>query len=292
MTDEVSCFVHTHAQVGEGIIWDAARGRLYWVDIPGGMVHETDPDSAETRSWNIGQPAAFAAVRAGGDLVLAARDGFFFFDRATGEMTAIVDPEAHLPENRFNDACVDPRGRLWAGTMRENGHYEPPRGCLYRLDADGTCTMMVDGLTVSNGLAFSPDGRTMYLSDSGRLVMKIWAFDYDLETGTPSNRRVFADLSARGWAPDGATVDSEGRYWSAIVNSGKLVCFRPDGSVEREIDMPVEKPSKPVIVDGVMYVTSIGVGLTPGTEADQPWAGAVLRLAVDADAPPHPRFAG
>ena len=292
MTTTDICLVNKNSVLSEGIIWDAARQKLYWVDIPKFMIFETDRLTGETREWNIGQHAGFAAVREKGDLVVAARDGVYNFDRETGALEFIVDPEPEKPENRFNDGCIDAKGRMWAGTMPIAGQGPEPRAALYRIDPDGTSTKWLDDLTVCNGLAFSPDGKTMYVSDTGLKVLRIYAFDYDLETGTPSNKRVFVDLKERNWMPDGATVDNEGYYWSAIVNGWKVARFSPDGTLDRVIETPMERPTKPVIVDGTMYVTSLSLGLTPGSEDKQPLAGAVCRFDVGVDAPPHPRFAG
>lgn len=284
------CLVQTHAEIGEGIIWDAKRERLYWVDISKFLIHETDPASGETQSWNIGQYAGFAALRNSGDFIVAAGDGVYTFDPETETLTLFADPEPGKPDHRFNDGCIDPQGRLWAGTMATKLPSTEPLGALYRIDPDGSHTKFSDGFFTTNGLAFSPDGRTMYVSDSGRSVMTVWAYDYDTNTGTPSNLRVFADLRAQGWAPDGACVDDEGCYWSAIVNDAKVVRFRPDGTVDRIIETPMERPAKAVIVDGTLYVTSISPNPSPGF--DDSLAGAVCRFEVGVNAPPHPRFAG
>ncbi|MBL6933204.1 MAG: SMP-30/gluconolactonase/LRE family protein [Rhodospirillales bacterium] len=289
-TTQVKCLVDARAQVGEGIIWDEQNQRIYWVDIAGYKIFETDPNDGSTNCWNIGQHVGFAALTNKDNMVVAARNGFFRFDMKTRMLEPIVNPEPDFPDNTFNDGCVDPKGRLWAGTMEMAPLRTKPKGSLYRLDSDGSCTKFCDGFYVTNGLAFSPDGKTMYVSDSESSVMRIWAYDYDCETGTPSNCRLFADLKEKGWAPDGATVDNEGGYWSAMVGSWKVARFNPDGSVDKLIDMPIQKPTKPLLVNGAMYVTSISTNLEPGTKTRQPLAGGVFKVNVGHDAPAHPRW--
>ena len=231
---DIACVVEARAQIGEGAFWDATAQLLWWVDIPAGVLYRYDPVSGENRAFAVGEPVGCCAPRAAGGLVLATRSGFHLFDPATGARTALVDPEPDRPGNRFNDGTTDPAGRFWAGTMKMEGEPEPT-GAFYRLDADHTCRRWLDGLYTTNGLAFSPDGRTMYLSDSNPRVRLIWACDYDPATGEPSNRRVFFDTRAVAGRPDGGTVDADGCYWMAGVSGWQLVRLTPAGRVDHLI---------------------------------------------------------
>lgn len=284
------------AALGEGPVWAPDEGRLYWVDITAGRVRRTDPARGDDAGWDVGQPAACLAVRAGGGLVVALRDGFFFLDTETGGLAAIGDPERHIPGNRFNDGCTDPRGRFWAGTMDMAPSAERrPTGALYRLDADLSVRRFMDGFWVINGLAFSPDGRTMYVSDCGDTVQTIWAFDYDLDDGVPTNRRVFAatfDLAGR---PDGGAVDDDGCYWMAGVGGGQLVRFSPAGAVDRVIDLPVPRPTKPAFGGAgrdVLFVTTMREGLSAEERARYPDSGCLFAVEAGVKGPAQPRFAG
>ncbi len=280
MTIDITCVVDARAQIGEGAFWDAAQQVLWWVDIAAGTLFRYDPMTGENRSFAIGEPVGCCAPRAAGGLVLATRSGFHLFEPTTGVRTALVDPEPDRPGNRFNDGTTDPVGRFWAGTMKMEGEPEPS-GAFYRLDADHSCRRWLDGLYTTNGLAFSPDGRKMYLSDSNPRVRLIWACDYDPATGEPSNRRVFFDTRAVAGRPDGGTVDADGCYWMAGVSGWQLVRLTPAGRVDRIIDMPVERPSKPMFGGAaldVLFVTSLGIGLSPGSEARQPQAGGLFAV--------------
>ncbi|NJO35407.1 MAG: SMP-30/gluconolactonase/LRE family protein, partial [Rhodospirillales bacterium] len=219
---KIECAVDARAQVGEGAVWDVAEQALYWVDIPAGMLFRFDPSSGENRAWSVGEPLGCCALREAGGLLLATRTGFHLFDPVRGIKTPLVDPEADRPGSRFNDGTTDPRGRFWAGTMKMEGSPEPC-GAFYRLDPDHRCRRWLDGVYTTNGLAFSPDGRTMYLSDSNPSVRTIWACDYDPDSGEPSNRRVFFDTRAVAGRPDGGTVDADGCYWMAGVSGWQLV---------------------------------------------------------------------
>ena len=193
----------------------------------------------------------------GNGAICSLQNGFHALDFTTGECTLIHDPEPGKPANRINDGKVDRRGRFIAGSMdtQEAG----PNGALYRLDPDFSVTKIDDGIIVSNGPCFSPDDKTFYFADSWS--GEIWAYDYDIETGGVSNRRIFTKFDmSQGGAADGATVDSEGYVWSAGVYVGKLFRYAPDGSVDRVIDMPVRKVTS-VMFGGpnldVLYVTSM-----------------------------------
>ena len=179
-------------------MWSVAEQKLYWVDIDGPALHRFDPATGHDESWSMPEEVGSIALRRNGSVLLGLRNGLAFFDPASAELTRLFDPEADKPDNRFNDATTDSIGRFWAGTMRMGTPLDQPQGTLYRIDPDLSCRPMIGGLWTTNGLAFSPDGRTMYLSDSNVKVRTIWAFDYDPDTGTPTNRRVFVDTHGHG----------------------------------------------------------------------------------------------
>jgi L-arabinonolactonase len=219
--------------------------------------------------------------------------GFHFLDFKTGDVELIVDPEPDKPNNRINDGKVDKRGRFVAGSM--DTMEEGPNGALYRLDPDLSLHKIQDGIIVSNGPCWSPDGRTFYFADtwSG----EIWAYDYDVDTGTPSNRRTFARLdTSRGGAADGATVDAEGYVWNAQVYDGKIIRYRPDGTVDRVIDMPVKKVTS-VMFGGptldTLYVTSMAKPPLPRFPGDGVMRGSLFAITgLGIKGVPEPRFAG
>lgn len=292
---DISCVVDARAEIGEGAFWDEAERALFWVDIPKGRLYRYDPATAENRRWDLGEPLGCLALRAQGGAVVALKSGLHAFDLATGAKELLAAPEADRPQNRFNDGAVDPRGRFWAGTMKMDPPPEPT-GAFYRLDPDRSCRRFWDGTFTTNGLAFAPDGRTMYLSDSNPDVRTIWACDYDLDTGEPGPRRVFFDTRAVAGRPDGGTVDADGCYWMAGVGGWQLVRLTPEGVIDRIVDVPIEKPSRPAFGGrnlDTLYVTSLGVGLTPGTEARQPQAGGLFAITgLGVRGLPQPRFAG
>lgn len=290
----VDCVLDAHAALGEGAVWCEREQALWWVDIEGKALHRFDPASAQDRRWPMPERIGCFALRERGGAVVALEGGFHFLDLATGALEPILDPEPEKPGNRFNDGTTDPRGRFIAGTM-PMGPREPV-GAFWRLWPDRHCEKLFDGLTVTNGTAFSPDGRTFYFSDSEAHVRTIWACDYDPDSGNIANRRVFVDTHGLAGRPDGGTVDADGCYWMAGVGGWQLVRFTPEGKVDRIVEMPVEKPTK-VAFGGkdldVLYVTSIGMGLTPGSERRQPQAGGIFAVRVPGVVGlPQPRFAG
>lgn len=291
---QVDCVLDARAALGEAALWCERERALFWADIEGRALHRFDPATGQDRSWSLPSRIGCFAVRERDGFVVALENGFHFFDPATGALEAIVDPEPDRPGSRFNDGTTDRAGRFVAGTM-PMGPRAPVAG-LYRLWPDRRCERLFDGLTVTNGCAFSPDGRVFYFSDSESHIRTIWACDYDPASGAVSNRRVFVDTHGLAGRPDGGTVDAEGCYWMAGVGGWQLVRFTPAGEVDRIVEMPVEKPTK-IAFGGpaldVLYVTSIGQGLTEGTEARQPQAGGIFALRMPGvSGLPQPRFAG
>jgi sugar lactone lactonase YvrE len=219
--------------------------------------------------------------------------GFHFLDFRTGNVELIVDPEPGKTNNRLNDGKVDRRGRFVAGSM--DTMEEGPNGALYRLDPDLSLHKLDDKIIVSNGPCWSPDSKTFYFADtwSG----EIWQYDYDLATGSVANRRTFAKVDrSRGGAADGSTVDAEGCLWNALVYDGRLVRYRPDGSVDRIIEMPVKKVTS-VMFGGpaldILYVTSMAKPPLPRFPGDGVHRGSLFAIYdLGIKGVPEPRFTG
>jgi sugar lactone lactonase YvrE len=267
------------AVLGEGPYWVPEDDCLLWVDIRGGRLHRTYFPSCETVTMDLGAvSAAFPAV-GGGILTVGGSKLTLHLPAERGERwTTRVVAEVPAREGiRFNDASVDPAGRVWVGSMHVDE--AEPLGELYRLDAGGVLTTVVKGVTVSNGLGWSPDGSRMYYVDSP--MRRIDVFDYDPATCEAFRRRVFADLSAFAGVPDGLTVDADGCVWVAMWGGGVLRRFAPEGFQDAVVDVPVSQPTScafggPGMTD--LYVTSASVGLTPAELEAQPLAGRLLRL--------------
>lgn len=266
-------------ELAEGPFWDAAAGGLYWVDILAGRVHFTDGDGGQ-RSWDVGQPVGAAAARAGGGLVLAVRDGFLTLDLTAGETAVLAEVERDRPGNRMNDGACDRAGRFFAGTKAEDD--EPGVGALYRLDPDGLVTQVIGGVTISNGLGWSPDERLMYYADTP--TGRVDVFDYDPATGSPAGRRPFATIDKPGASPDGLTVDAEGGVWVALWGGSAVHRYTPDGRLDRVLDIPAVNVTSCAFGDrglDTLYVTTAA-----GPDADR---GALYScLAGVTGQPAHP----
>ena len=278
-------------QLGEGPLWDVAEQALYWVDSMGCLIHRYDPANGDLRDWPVPGMIGCMALRDGGGALIALQSGFHLFDFDTGITTPLADPEADEPRTRLNDGKTDRQGRFLCGSMGRTVR-NPALGVLYRIDPDHQVTALHDGIGVSNGHCFAPDGRTFYFADS--VAQNIHAWDYDPDSGAIANRRLFADLAPLESAPDGCTIDAEGRLWTAMVRSGQVGCFNPDGSLERRIDMPCQLPSS-VMFGGpeldVLFVTSIST--SENRQVNGPHDGGLFMLTgLDAVGLPEARFAG
>lgn len=294
MAISIDVAVDSRSRLGEGAVWDVEDQALWWVDIKGHLVHRYDPVTGENAGYDVGEPVGCVARRAGRDgLVIATESGFYLFDPATGEKQAVHDPEPELTGNRFNDGTTDRQGRFWAGTMRDDGTVEQ-RGTFYRLDPDLSCHTMIPGFFTTNGAAFSPDGKQMFVAESNRDVRSIWRYDYDRDTGTPHDRTLYFDSRVVDGRPDGGTVDVDGCYWMAGVGGWQVVRITPEGKVDQVIEVPVEKPTKPMWGGAgldTLFVTSLSLGLDENRP--QPHAGSLFAITgLGTSGVPETRFAG
>ena len=290
--------------LGEGPVWDVETGLLWWVDGTGRRVSNPsiwrlEPKSGRVDNWSLDHDVGALAVRENGKLVLALDDGFYFFDPDTDQLDLIELVDADQPRTRLNDGKVDRRGRFFAGGMDDK---EELAVCgLWRLDADLSVAKVDAGIICSNGPCWSPDDKTFYIADT--FVDEFWAYDYDLETGSVSGKRVFADTKSSDGVPDGSTIDAEGCLWNAELISGDLVRYDPEGNVERKIGMPVRNITS-VMFGGddldEIYVTSMARVKHPAAhdrfevvQKPQFGAGALFRITgLGIRGVPEPRFGG
>ena len=242
----VTCLVDCKDKLGEGCFWDAATQCLWWLDlIVPSAIHRLHVASGAHRCWQFSEMVTAMARRRDGTILVGSHRGINVFDPATGALSPRTRIGTDLPRNRGNDGACDAMGRFWFGTMMNNvgelGADLPitaDTGLLYRVDADGTATVMERNISVSNGPCWSPDNRTFYFTDSGKQV--IWAYDFDLAAGTIANRRVFNDTKDHGY-PDGATVDAEGFLWSARWEGACVLRIDPKGRIDRIVPMPARR---------------------------------------------------
>jgi sugar lactone lactonase YvrE len=291
VTNDVTCVLDARAELGECPVWSAAEQALYWVDTYAPALNRLDR-SGGVRSWAMPLPIGSYALRQSGGAVVALRDGFYLLDFDTGRLTWFAGPEKHTPGTRFNDGKVSPDGCFWAGTMDEET-LSRPLGALYRLDPDARVEPMVEGLIVSNGLAWSADGRTMFHSDSKGQV--VWTYDYDPATASMTNRRVLARPGEDVGRPDGAATDVEGFYWSAGISAGVLNRWAPDGRLDRRIPLPCASPTMPCFGGPdlkTIYVTSARHLLPAEVLAAKPLTGGIFSVRVEVAGVPVGRFAG
>lgn len=259
-----------HADLGEGPLWDARTGELLWVDIMAGVVHRLDAASGVDRAFDVGQPVGAVVPRASGGYAFALRDGFAVGDADT---TTVMEPIA--PERtdvRMNDGACDSRGRFWAGTMQLE--YERGAGELFRLDAAGAVETMLTGVTISNGIAWSPDDTTMYYVDT--TTRRIDAFDYDAASGAIAGRRPLAAIEQGAGDPDGLVVDAEGCIWVALWEGWSVRRYGADGTLLGVLELPVARVTKPAFggpdLDD-LYVTTAS---PEAPDAAQPHAGGIF----------------
>jgi sugar lactone lactonase YvrE len=288
---ELSCVCDAKAVLGEGPYWDVVGQRLFWVDIKQSLIHQFDPDTGTDKQWSTPEVVGSLAVRQKGGLIVALRSGFYFYDLDLHEATRVAIPTDNPSGNRFNDGKTDRQGRFWAGSMDDNE--EEPTGGLFRLDTNLNCKQLVDGVTVSNSLCWSPDGRIMYFGDSPRRT--VWAWDFEPETGTVRNRRVLIQFAGDEGVPDGATVDAEGCIWLAHWDGWRVTRYDPKGRVCQVVRFPVQRPTCPMFGGpglNLIYVTSASINLSNRDLREQPQAGGLFVFEAEVPGLPETPFQG
>jgi sugar lactone lactonase YvrE len=281
--------------VGESPVWVPEENALYWVDIPAGALQRWSADSGRVDSWKAPQMLACIARHCDGGWVAGMETGFLRLqarDDGSLDSQLLAHVDHARDDMRLNDGRCDRQGRFWAGSMVLNMGANAANGTLYRYSAgqQGPLEAQLNGFIVPNGLGFSPDGRTMYLSDSHPQVQQIWAFDYDIDSGTPSNRRVFVDMHQYDGRPDGAAVDADGCYWICANDAGLIHRFTPDGRLDRSLAVPVKKPTM-CAFGGPRLDTLFVTSIRPGDDHDpQSLAGGVFALDAGVKGLPEPRF--
>jgi xylono-1,5-lactonase len=271
VTQGVTPVLEVRAELGEGPVWVEREAALWFVDIKGRRLHRWDPARREHRSWTAPQAPGFLAPRRAGGFLVGLKTGLHRFDPETGAFVRSGEVEPHLPANRLNDGCVSPEGALWFGSM-----HDPelePSGALYRLGEDGRCVRLDEGYVITNGPAFSPDGRVFYHTDTaGRTV---YAFDRP-QPHLLAAKRVFVRIEEGAGYPDGTTVDREGCVWIALWGGWGLRRYSPSGELLASVRLPCANVTKLAFGGADLrtaYITTACKGLTPEERSAQPLAG-------------------
>ncbi|MGF1516307.1 MAG: SMP-30/gluconolactonase/LRE family protein [Nodosilinea sp.] len=269
--------LHARARLGEGPLWDGDKQVLYWVDILNHRVHVFEPSSGDDCHWDVGDVGSALALMAGEKLLVAMGDRITTLDLTSGAVDTLATLEFDAPNIRFNDGKCDPQGRFWIGSMSDG----PGQAALYRYDPDGSVHTMETGLTISNGLGWSPDGDTFYLTDSPQ--RKIFAYRFDGATGAISDRCIAVDLGDEAVEPDGLAIDGDGNIWTALWDGWCIACFSPAGKALGRVKLPVQRPTCPTFGGpdlSTLYVTTASVGLSQQEIQQGFYAGDVFAIAA------------
>jgi sugar lactone lactonase YvrE len=285
----IDCVLRQPALLGESPIWSEAEQALFFVDIHRPAIHRFKPSDGGLTAWPLTENVGSIGLRQAGGLVAALRRNFAELDTTNGALAVIEPAVFDAADLRFNDGRCDRSGRFWAGTVEEKRR--PGLAALYCLDADGRSRKVIDGLTVSNGISWSPDDQVMYLADSH--ARAVYAFDFDLAEGHINNRRLFAQFSEGVGVPDGAAVDADGCYWIAHFDGWRISRYTPAGVLDRTIEFPVPRPTSCTFGGPglrTLYVTSASFNLSPAQLAAAPLSGCLFALNVGVQGLAEPAF--
>ncbi|WP_274423676.1 SMP-30/gluconolactonase/LRE family protein [Chelativorans sp. YIM 93263] len=283
--------LNAQAALGECPVWSVREGVLWWVDIEGPSLNRFDPETGENTAISMDENIGCIGIRNGGGFIAGLRSGLWLLGEDGSKQQFIANPQEDTAISRFNDGRVDPWGRFWAGTM-----YEPrdrPAANLYRVDADLSCHRLAGEIKVSNGVAFAPDRRTAFHADTRAHV--IYRYPLDPATGEIGERSVFHRFPDDNGRPDGAAVDAEGCYWSALYEGGRVVRLSPEGELLEEYPVPARCPTMCAFGGSdlkTLYVTSARHGRSAEELADWPQSGNLFAISTDVAGQPEPLFAG
>jgi sugar lactone lactonase YvrE len=291
-TWQAECVLDIKATLAEGPCWLEDRQKLLWVDIEGSKVNLFDPASGKNQAWPAPSHVGVAVPTRRGDFLLATQQGFMRLDPESGQLSPLVDPESHLPGNRFNDGKCDPQGRFWAGSIAYDR--TPEVASLYRLTPELQYERMVDKVSTSNGMAWSLDGRTMYYIDTP--TRRVDAFDFDGERGVIANRRTVIRVPEQLGKPDGMTIDREGMLWVALWGGRCVTRWDPArGELLGRIEVAAERVSS-CCFGGTdyrtLFITTARTGLSPEALDLQPLAGGLFAAEPGYQGLPPMRFGG
>ena len=290
---EATLIYQNYAALGEGSLWDEKEQFLYWVDILRNQVYAYNPRNHTNMGYDIQENVGTLVFREQGGLMLALQSGFASLDLATGVVKKLTDPEAHRPNNRFNDGKCDPQGRFWAGTMSYAA--EKGAGSVYCLDSDFTVTKKIEPVTISNGLVWNQAQSTFYYIDTA--TFSVDAYDYAPESAGISNKRSLKQFSGEEGAPDGMAIDAENHLWVALYGGGKVVRLHPQsGETVYEVQVPGAKQVTSCALGGKdwneLYITTAAQTLTAADWKEQPNGGGLFRAKVPFQGIPSTRFKG
>ncbi|MDQ6621550.1 MAG: SMP-30/gluconolactonase/LRE family protein [Pseudomonadota bacterium] len=290
-TTPFECVLDARASLGEGPVWSLVERVLYWVDINAPSLNRFDPVSGHNTTLPMPESIGCFALRRAGGFVAALRSGVWHLDADAHPQRKIAAAPYDQATHRFNDGRCDPQGRFWPGTMNER--HDGASAVLMRLDGDDRLTPMVEGVTISNGLAWSPDGRTMYHADTPSQTIR--AYDFDPAEGSITNGRVFFRFTADADRPDGAAVDSDGCYWVALYNAGAVVRFAPDGRLLARYELAAKCPTMCAFGGAdlrMLYVTTARQRLSDDELARLPHSGGIFAMRVATPGLPEPFYVG
>jgi sugar lactone lactonase YvrE len=273
----VELVIDSQSDLGEGAIWNYKSGELMWIDITGKILNFYSPRTGNNKEMFTGQMIGTVVPAQSGMVLVALQNGIYTLNPETGTKSLVADPEEHIPTNRFNDGKCDPSGRFWAGTLSLEG--EKGAAALYRLDADSSVHKMIENVSISNGIAWSPDFKKMYYIDTP--TQKVMAYSYNNESGEISQPSVAVEIPAEMGSPDGMTLDADGNIWVALWGGSAVGCWNPEtGELLRKIEVPAKNVTSCAFGDddlGTLYITTARQGTTPEELEKFPHAGGVFK---------------
>lgn len=288
---EAECVVDCQNVLGEGALWCPLEQRLWWIDISNPSLWCREHRTQRVEHWTLPKPPGSFALRHDGSFLFAFRNGLATLAKPGAEPTWIDAPGLALGDERFNDGKVDRAGRFWSGTLDRK--LASPIGQLYRVEPGWRVSALDRGFTISNGIGWSPDDRTMYFTDTPS--RRIYRYDFDAARGRVSNRSVFVEVEPGHGGPDGMTVDAEGYVWSAQFDRWCVNRYAPDGMLQRSVRLPVQRPTTCMFGGPdlrTLFITTARMDLSESALAAQPQAGGVFALDPGVRGIAEPRFAG